>query len=177
MRRRFVVLAHSSVVILFLIGLVARLQGLTTTSGLFRDDAWVIAPVRAPGAIATRLTWTFPGFAYLERSIAAISPTSTLLAQALPFQYCSTKFDKGGTPVAPEYKCALPILFVNCRFTSSELLPTSVVCQAEDWLIRPSTASNGQLPKVFAVANTGCLRARSTPKSVPKGKLLVLLGG
>jgi len=85
MRRRFVVLAHSSVVILFLIGLVARLQGLTTTSGLFRDDAWVIAPVRAPGAIATRLTWTFPGFAYLERSIAAISPTSTLLAQALPF--------------------------------------------------------------------------------------------
>ncbi len=45
-----------------LVGLAARLPGLTTSSGLFRDDAWVAAPARASFGHAADLVSTFPGF-------------------------------------------------------------------------------------------------------------------
>ena len=45
-----------------LVGLAARLPGLTTSSGLFRDDAWVAAPARVSFNRAADLVSTFPGF-------------------------------------------------------------------------------------------------------------------
>ena len=92
-----------------------------------------------------------------------------IFCQAPPSQYCRAKFASGATPVAPEYRCALPSLFVNCKLISKVLLPTSVVSHAEAAFTRPSEASKGQLPYVLAVVNVGFLRARLIEKSVPKG--------
>lgn len=82
---RRVRLAVPSLTIATTVGILARLSVLTSRPGLFRDDAWVIAPVRASGSTQLHLTWTFPGFALLERAIASLDPASTLIVQLLPF--------------------------------------------------------------------------------------------
>ncbi len=61
--RRFRAVSPTTLLVVgFVAGVIARVPGLTTGSGLFRDDAWVAAPAETSFGHAATLVSTFPGF-------------------------------------------------------------------------------------------------------------------
>ncbi len=73
------------VAIATVVAIAVRLPGLTTSNALFRDDAWLVLPVRVPISTAIHMGTTVPGFTLVLRALMGFSPTSSLLAQAIPF--------------------------------------------------------------------------------------------
>ncbi|MEI6700277.1 MAG: hypothetical protein WCL38_00785 [Actinomycetota bacterium] len=65
-----------------LFGLAARLPGLTMSSGLFRDDAWVAAPSTVSFSRAADLVSTFPGFSLGIWPLLHLTAPTTLYAQS-----------------------------------------------------------------------------------------------
>jgi len=85
-RQRFNVVSPTGLLALgFVVGLVARLSGLSFGSGLFRDDAWVAAPSQTSFAHAAGLVSTFPGFSLGLWPWLHVTAPSVLAAQVPAF--------------------------------------------------------------------------------------------
>ncbi len=84
-RRLGVVSPMTLLIVGGVVGLIARLPGLSSGSGLFRDDAWVAAPSRGSFGQAANLVSTFPGFSLGLWPWLHLTAPSVLAAQLPAF--------------------------------------------------------------------------------------------